>query len=79
MKHIWIGLSEHVYYYANQLKFEGNPIIVQRPEQLEGLRGPLIIHFCGDYYERLPYIRKIRDIISRLRATENIEILYHTD
>jgi hypothetical protein len=76
MKHIWIGLSKHVYYYVKQLNFVENPIIVQNHEQLEGLRGPLIIHFCGEY-RRLPNIISIKDIISRLRATENIEILYH--
>lgn len=75
-KEIWIGLSRQVIYCAKNLGVL-NPKIVGSETQMLGYRGPIRVHFCGQWW-KLPEISDIRTRIAAMMATgEHVEIVEH--
>ncbi len=86
--HIWIGALQQVYFHARQAGFEdprshGSPwsngsgsMVVQRAEQLLGLRGNLTIHLCGQW-EQLFDAPQIYEQLLRLRQCGELKFERH--
>jgi len=47
---LWIGLHHEVDYHAKQAGVL-HPTIISRLDQMLGYHGPLIIHFCGNWWK----------------------------